>query len=155
MGFGNDFDFGPGDYRIQQVDAMALLRCLEQNMCKTFIMPVYREVNALIKMARQQTKLNSTGGSSSEAQQKKAESALGGIGSLLMTGVQNVSTMASKVQNEKDQDPPPPSEAIRKITDHFISFIQKIDTFFEEEIQRQRSSRETDPIIKQDEHGQE
>jgi hypothetical protein len=34
---------------------------------------------------------------------------------------------------------PQPSEQIRKISEHFISFIQKLDSFFEEETKREDS----------------
>jgi hypothetical protein len=49
----------------------------------------------------------------------------------MATKAQSLGTQSNSIDSK---DPPPPSEAIRKITDHFISFIQKIDTFFEEEM---------------------
>ena len=45
----------------------------------------------------------------------------------------------------------PPSEYIRKIGDHFISFIQKLDSFFENEAK----STEEFPIVPKDQSAQE
>ena len=45
----------------------------------------------------------------------------------------------------------PPSEYIRKIGDHFISFIQKLDNFFENE----GKSTEEFPIVPKDQSEQE
>jgi hypothetical protein len=39
------------DFQITPINSKNLLECLEMNMCKTFIMPIYKEINSLQKLS--------------------------------------------------------------------------------------------------------
>jgi hypothetical protein len=51
-----------------------------------------------------------------------------------MGGLSSITQTVSSSKTIETLSPPEPSEYIRKIGNHFISFIQQLDSFFDEEM---------------------
>lgn len=66
----------------------------------------------------------------------------------LLGGLSNISQTVAASKTVETLQTPEPSEYIRKIGNHFISFIQQLDSFFDEEMKAVEENQETKHILK-------
>ena len=128
------------------IDSDTLLGLLEQNICKTFVMPIYQEITSIHKLpfwkVIQKVQILSK---QEQLQEKKEVANPLAFSSMIMSGLTSVTSgQSSKVVSNLKT--PEPSEYIRRIGDHFISFIQQLDSFFDEEMQYIAENQDDDVV---------